>query len=168
MKIRVMAVAGLVASVLSIPAQAQSGCVKEVFNKYCLGGDIQPLLNRYTPVRTSSAKDGAAQYVFADGSEQTTVTAVNGKVETVARRQHPGVQATFDQMERDLIRIYGEPRQRDKGSNMRSLWDQGAWRVILTHTPGRGEVALLYRHETLQAARKSQSGYSSSGNPKGY
>lgn len=161
---------GLIAAVMSVTAQGQSGCVKEVFYKYCLGGSVESLLNKYTPIRTTTTKDGATQYIFADGAEQTTVNVVQGRVESVIRRQHPGVQSTFDQVERDLRAIYGEPRRaaNEKGG-LASTWDRGVWRVLLLHNSIQGIVVLTYRHEALNAARKSAAGnYGSVQNPKGY
>jgi hypothetical protein len=165
----IAASAGFFAAVVSIAAQAQSGCVKEVFHKYCLGGDAQTLLNRHVPISTTTTKDGATQYVFADGVEQTFVNVVQGRIESVQRRQHPGVLSTFEQVERDLKAVYGEPRRvtTAKGAT-NSLWDRGDWRIVLHHVPARGDVMLTYRHETLQAARKAGAGYSAGSNPKGY
>lgn len=166
-----LAAAGFIAAAVSAPAVAQSGCVKEVFHKYCLGGSVQPLLNRHTPLRTTTSRDGVATvYVFADGQEQTTVSVVNGRIETVTRHQHPGVQSTFDRLEGELRSLYGEPRRASSAKgDVTSIWDRGQWRVTLRHVVGRGEVNLSYRHEALQAARKASAGTQSSGyNPKGY
>ena len=172
MKTRMIAAAaaGLIAAGLAFGAQAQQGCVKQVFNKYCLGGDVQSLIKKYPPVRTSTAKDGATVYTFADGADQTEVTAVQGRISMVFRHQHPGVQATFDQVERDLRGIYGEPRRTNNGKGATtSMWDRGDWRIVLTHAVNRGEVNLSYRHENLQAARRAgTANYGSNVNSKGY
>jgi len=162
--------AGLIAAVMSVTAPAQSGCVKEVFYKYCLGGSVESLLNKYKPIQTTVTKDGATQYIFADGAEQTSITVVQGRVESVMRRQHPGVQATFDQVERDLRTIYGEPRRTTNAKGVLvSTWDRSVWRVVLTHNHIQGIVLLTYRHVPLNAARKSAAGtYGSAQNPKGY
>jgi hypothetical protein len=169
MKTTLIALAGLVAAGFSIPASAQSGCVKQVFNKYCLGGEASQLLSRNSPVRTTKTKDGATQHVFADGAEQTTVTVVQGRIETVARRHHPGVQATFDQVDRDLRRIYGQPQSVPNAKGTSVLrWDQGDWRIILTYSNQQGAVVLTYRHEGLQAARNAAKSGAQNANPRGY
>lgn len=174
MKIRLMEAAtlGWIALAIAIPAQAQSGCVKQVFNKYCLGGSLQPVLSKQAASRTNQ-KGAATIYVFTDGADQTNVTVVKGKIASVARQYFPGTQQTFDQLRGDLKAIYGEP-QRIVGSGksegrITDLWDQGSWRVSLVWNANK-EIRLFYQHEGLQATRRKADAAAAHAisNPKGY
>jgi hypothetical protein len=183
MKIRLIgaATAGCMALILSIPAHAQSDCIKQVFNKYCLGGSIQPLLST-PPVRTSE-KSGATLYVFADGAEQTNVTVVKGRIESVWRRYPPGTQQTFDMLSSELRKLYGEPQRTGtgtpgvtQGGRVTERWDRDGWRVLLVWT-NSNDVQLVYHHEALQATRRDAKKAAGSGtgaspstpsNPRGY
>lgn len=172
MKIRLIgaAAAGCITLVLSIPAHAQSGCIKEVFYKYCLGSSVQPLLSQHVPMR-SSEKSGTTHYVFSDGADQTNVAVVKGRIQTVSRR-YAGTQQTFNQMSSELRGIYGEPkRTTGSGSSagrITELWDQSRWRVFLVWDRNKN-VQLIYRHEALAEARRDAKAAAEYGsNPKGY
>lgn len=158
--------AGWIALVVSIPAQAQSGCLKEVFHKYCLGGSIQSVLSTQAPTRTVQ-ENAATTYTFSDAGDQTHVVVYQGRIATVWRSYRPPTQDTFNRLRSDLRGLYGEPR-RVVGSGatqdrISDIWDQGPWRVTLMWTVGR-DTHLVYAHESLQAARRKVKGY----NPEGF
>ncbi len=161
-----LAAAGWLALVISVPAHAQSGCIKEVFHKYCLGGSIQSVLNTQAPTRTVQ-ENAATTYTFSDAGEQTHVVVHQGRIATVWRSYRPPTQDTFNRLRSDLRGLYGEPRRvvgsGAKQGRVSDIWDQGPWRVTLMWASGR-DTRLVYAHEGLQAARRNVKGY----NPEGF
>jgi len=162
-----VAIAGWLALISAIPAYAQSGCVKEVFHKYCLGGNIEAVLAGQSPIRTSQ-QGGTTTYAFADIADNTVVTVVHGRIATVARSYRPYTQHTYDRLREDLRRLYGEPTRTNPGGRMVDMWDQGPWRVSLVWNQNNN-IQLIYRHERLQErARDSKRGYPGNPNPSGF
>ena len=161
-----IAVTGFIALCFPMPSLAQSDCLREVFHKYCLGSSIQTVLSRYTPVRTSE-KGGTQQYVFADGADQTYLIVSQGRVESVSRN-YPGTSQSFDQLNSELRKLYGEPKVSSdgaQGTRYTHVWDRQGWRILLVW-PNTGSIRLIYIHNALHAARKGGGGYGY--NPKGF
>lgn len=163
---------GGLALLFSFPTYAQSGCVKQVFNKYCLGGSIQSVLSTQAPTRTAE-KGTSTNYVFSDGADRTNVVVVKGRIATVRRQYYPGTQQTFDSLYGQLSGLYGQPKRTIGSSNTAGrttdMWDQGAWRVQLLWNEKR-EIHLIYQHENLQAAKRKAeaTGRAITSNPQGF
>jgi len=69
--------------------QAAEGCLKLVFNQYCLGGDLQQL-KRQEPDFVHQQQEGERSgVIYPDGRERVYVLALRNRIYKVVRKFHP-------------------------------------------------------------------------------
>ncbi len=81
-------------------------CKVQAFQLYCLGGDIQRLLNTREPIQQEIG-DTTSSYVFRDKYWVTTVTAFKGKIVRVSRQERPASWRTLEVVRVRLENNYG-------------------------------------------------------------
>jgi hypothetical protein len=86
--------------------QRKHPCKALALRHYCLGGDIQELLNEREPYRQREV-EGTTQYDFRDKYRLTTVTAYEGRIMSVIRLERPASWRIFGSLQRQLERDYG-------------------------------------------------------------
>ena len=140
---------------------AESSCVKEVFNKYCLGGTKESL-----PTALSSKKDGDLEtFYYAD---YIVVDVFKNKIAKVKRLYQDMTWLKYYSLKSKLEDIYGSPRDlsfypsysstsedRETSINIGKgkavhLWEQAGWAVELSWF--EYSALLEYEHEKLSEA----------------
>lgn len=95
-------------------AGAQETCLKLVFNRYCLGGDINAqLLQQPQPLFQQPDGDLLAA-VYQEGKERIYVMAYRGRIYKVLRQYHPATQLHFDDLYNVLRGKYGSGEDRSR------------------------------------------------------
>ena len=170
------------AALLAVPllAAAQEPCLKEVFNRYCLGGPIAPVLEAAKPV-FKQERGATTVYAFKEGAEEEAfVAAFDGKISAVSRRFKPDTMVTFARVRTQLVELYGQPKRDatlppytrgDTAAIENAIavgrgrvvdqWQREGWRINLAWD-NRG-IMLLYSHDALRDARRT-----ADPNPQGF
>lgn len=95
-------------------AFAAEDCLKQVFERYCLGGDIQVLL-RQGPKPQFQHKDGERlAYIFHEGPERIYVLAFRDRIYKVVRRYRAATQLRFEDLYALLRGKYGPGEDRSR------------------------------------------------------
>jgi len=110
------------------PAAAQQGCQKLVFNRYCLGGDVNAVAQQAPPAMRQDEGERVA-LVYYEGRDRVYVLAWRGRVYKVLRDYRIASQLRYEDLYRVLREKYGE------GSD-RSRFPPDA------RTPGRKQIAI--------------------------
>ncbi len=151
---------------------AQTACLKQVFERYCLGGDFNALLQQ-TPAPLFTQQDGerhAAIYTGVRGRHY--VMSFRGRIYKVLKEDRPSTELHFNDMKALLSVKYGQPEDRgrfphysvSRGARIVAIrrgeakaamvWrPEAAWYVELSWTRELG-VALSYVAEELDAQRR--------------
>ncbi|NCC26776.1 MAG: hypothetical protein EOM22_01135 [Gammaproteobacteria bacterium] len=164
----------LIAAFASSAAFANEPCLKMVFGRYCLGGDVGPLLQTVPPPLVRQEQDASLALVFVDGPDRLYVLAFNRKIYKVVRAFGVSTQLRYEETYAALRDIYGlgEDRsrfspdattpgrrlvaiRRGEGVAMHVWTPSPAWRIELSWTREMG-LALAYVATELNAARAAQ------------
>ena len=124
----VLPVVLLLAAVSIRPAAAQQGCLKLVFNRYCLGGDINAVAQQAPPAMRQDEGERVA-LIYYEGRERVYVLAWRGRVYKVLRAYRIASQLRYEELYRVLREKYGEGTDR-------SRFPPDA------RTPGRKQIAI--------------------------
>jgi len=166
--------------VLLVPtgAGAQTPCLKLVFNRYCLGGDVNALAQQQPPALREDQADRAA-LIYYEGRDRDYVLAWRGAIYKVMRDHRIASQLHYEDLYRLLREKYGEGEDRSsfptyartpgrkqiairRGEGRAvHLWDTGAgWHIELSWTRETG-LALAYVADELDAQQTAamESGY---------
>jgi hypothetical protein len=93
---------------------AEEACLKMVFGRYCLGGDVSPLLQSApAPTVYQNVADSLA-LVFPDGVNQLYVLAFSKRIYKVVRADGVATQLRFDDIYRQLCEKYGPGEDRSQ------------------------------------------------------
>lgn len=154
-----------------LSAAARGECLKEVFNRYCLGGPIAAVIEQSAPKHQFSSRGGEV-FSFQDGSDLTMVTTYEGLIDSVARPYKPGSMLTFGKVRVQLVKLYGKPQRRSRlpdyarstsdietaiaiGRGMVvDRWQQEGWRVDLVWTTDK-YIDLVYTHDEIYNKRRA-------------
>lgn len=155
-------------------AFADEPCLKMVFGRYCLGGDVGPLLQAVPPPVVRQDEGASLALVFVDGPDRLYVLAFNRKIYKVVRAFAVSTQLRYEETYAALRDIYGlgEDRSRfpaDATTPGRRLvairrgegiavhvWTPApTWRIELSWTREMG-LSLAYVATDLSAARAAQ------------
>lgn len=109
-------------------ATAQQSCLKLVFNRYCLGGDVNALAQQMPPAMRQDEGDRVA-LIYQEGTGRDYVLAWRGLVYKVLRTYRVASQLRYEELYRVLRQKYGD------GSD-RSRFPGDA------RTPGRKHIAI--------------------------
>lgn len=146
----------------------QSPCLKLVFNRYCLGGDVNALAQQQPPAMRQDQGERLA-LVYYEGRERVYVLAWRGVVYKVLREHRIASQLRYEDLYLLLRDKYGAgedrssfpPDARTPGRKQIAIrrgegravhvWEPGAgWRIELSWTRETG-LALAYIAEDLDA-----------------
>jgi hypothetical protein len=97
---------------LSSASRVTDGCIKTVFDRYCLGGSLSLLIRHYPPNAQSAANGERRGVIYARGREQIYVMAYQGSIYKVLHTYEPTSQVTFKDLQRRLLEKYGKPQDR--------------------------------------------------------
>ncbi|MCG6941078.1 MAG: hypothetical protein LJE69_07490 [Thiohalocapsa sp.] len=165
---------------LLVPAagHAQQQCLKLVFNRYCLGGDVNALAQRMPPALRQDEGERVA-LVYYEGQDRDYVLAWRGMIYKVLRDYRIASQLHYDDLYRLLREKYGDGEDQSSfpgyahtpGRKQISIrrgegravhvWQTGAgWHLELSWTRETG-LALTYIADKLEAQQTAamQSGY---------
>lgn len=123
-------------------------CLKEVFNRYCLGGDIKSLLSQQQPQSQKQIGDKNI-YTFNGSGLTVSLEAKDATIISVSRTEAPGDWINFQKWKHDLGEVYGRgddlsqfpPSASSRSSRLNAvatgkgqgkiLWQQTGWQVAL-------------------------------------
>jgi len=93
---------------------AQEACIKRVFNRYCLGGDINAQLVQQ-PLPLFQQPDGELlAAVYQEGRERVYVMGFRGRIYKVVRQYQSATQLKFDDLYKTLRDKYGSGEDRSR------------------------------------------------------
>lgn len=95
-------------------AQAAGDCLKLVFGRYCLGGDVAPLLQGPPPPLARESDGKGLALVFADDPDQVYVLSYDARVYKVLRSHRVATQLRFDEIQGALREKYGPGEDRSR------------------------------------------------------
>jgi len=164
---------GLALSGLSAAADP---CLKLVFGRYCLGGDVNPLLQTAPAPLTQEVAGKSLALVFAEDVDQVFVLAYGGRIYKVLRSYRVATQLRFEEIQGLLVEKYGQAEDQSRfpdyastpgrrliairrgEGGARQVWRPATtWRIELTWTRELG-LSLAYIADALEAERAAQLG----------
>ncbi|MCU7916637.1 MAG: hypothetical protein KZQ65_12315 [Candidatus Thiodiazotropha sp. (ex Gloverina cf. vestifex)] len=161
---------------VSWAARSDTGCLKQAFGSYCLGGSIQQLQRQY-PAGVPAQKQGdRSAVVYQNGRERTYVMAFKGQIYKVLHTYDPASQGTLKKLKERLEAKYGAYRDhshypayaRTKASRigavrrgegeLKHVWSspEQVWRIELEWTRKLG-VSLAYLANALDDEQREAS-----------
>jgi hypothetical protein len=157
-------------------AQAPEPCLKLVFGHYCLGGDVNPLLQAQPPPLARETEGSSLALVFSEDIDQIYVMAFGGQVYKVLRAYRVATQLRFDELYALLREKYGPGEDASRfpeyastpGRRLASIrrgegralhvWRPAEnWHIELSWTRELG-LSLAYIADAIEAERTSQLG----------
>ena len=121
--------------------QAAEGCLKLVFNQYCLGGDL-PQLKRQEPDFVHQQQEGERSgVIYPDGRERVYVLALRNRIYKVVRKFHPSTGLKYKDVRATLTGIYGQPREMSQFPE----YAKGLGSKIGSIRRGEGQVLLMWQ-----------------------
>ncbi len=160
---------------LAVQASAAEQCLKMVFGRYCLGGDINGVLQSPPPPLIRQAMGDSLALVFADGANQLYVLGYSNRIYKIVRAYSVSTQLRFDDIYNDLRQIYGDGADQSRFPDYASTptarlaairrgegravhrWEPSpAWSIELSWTRELG-VSLAYIATELSAQRAARS-----------
>lgn len=155
-------------------AVADQGCLKMVFGRYCLGGEVEALERDAPPTLIRQTQGESLALVFPDGANQLYVMAFSGRIYKVVRAYAVSTQLRFDDLYRLLREKYGPGEDRSRFPDYASTpaarlasvrrgegraihhWQPSqSWHIELSWTRELG-VSLAYVATQLNAERAAQ------------
>lgn len=150
-------------------------CVKQVFNRYCLGGDINTFLaTQASPPEAVSLDSGGSRYLLQNNGKTIILTTHENTITSVTRHETPGDWINYTAWKVKLVRLYGKgedlsdfPRYASsRSSRLNALnagkghaeftWDQHNHRIkLIWDSPDF--IKLSYQLSTIQAGETENS-----------
>lgn len=151
---------------------AGASCLKQAFDRYCLGGDFATLV-RQLPAPLLQQKDGEQDAaIYPESLGRVYVMAFRGRTYKILRQYRPATQLRYQELSELLTQKYGPPADRSRFphyANSRAsrvvairrgegqaaqVWTSGAgWSVELSWTREMG-VAVSYIADQLDTERR--------------
>ncbi|MGD8206904.1 MAG: hypothetical protein PVH47_02380 [Thiohalocapsa sp.] len=163
---------------LPVAAVAQAPCLKLVFNRYCLGGDVNALAQQLPPVLRDDEGHRVA-LIYYEGRDRIYVLAWRGRIYKVLRRYPVASKLRYEELYLILREKYGDGEDRSRfpadattagrkqiairrGEGVAAhVWQASEdWHLELSWTRELG-LALAYIADELDRAQSAamQSGY---------
>lgn len=155
-------------------AFANEPCLKMVFGRYCLGGDIGPLLQTVPPPIGHQDQGNSIALVFTDGPDRIYALGYTGRLYKVVRAYGVSTQLRYEEIYAALRDIYGlgedQSRfpedaltparrlaaiRRGEGRALHVWKPLPTWHIELSWTREMG-LSLAYIATELSAARAAQ------------
>jgi hypothetical protein len=153
---------------------AEAPCLKLVFGRYCLGGDVNPLL-QMTPAPLAKETEGKSlALVYPEDPDEVYVLAFGGRIYKVVRSYRVATQLRFDEIYALLREKYGPgedqsrfPEQattpgrrlaairRGEGRALHVWHPADTWHIELAWTREFG-LSLAYIADAIEAERQAQ------------
>jgi hypothetical protein len=172
---RIVALVALILAVTSIAsAHASEACLKMVFGRFCLGGDIRPLFQAVPPPAMRQDEGSSLALVFLDGPDRTYVMGYTGRIYKVLRAFGASTQLRYEETLGALREIYGIEDDRSRfpedaltpsrrlaairrgeGRALHVWTPAPTWQIELSWTRELG-LSLAYVATELSAARAAQ------------
>lgn len=153
---------------------AEDPCLKLVFGRYCLGGDVNPLLQSTPPPLARETDGNSLALVFPEDVDQIYVLAFGGRIYKVVRSYRVATQLRFDEVYALLREKYGPgedksrfPEQattsgrrlasirRGEGRALHVWRPADTWHIELGWTRELG-LSLAYIADAIEAERQAQ------------
>jgi len=166
---------GLGLALTGLPAAAEP-CLKLVFGRYCLGGDMNPLLQGAPAPLARETEGNSLALVFSEDPDQVYVMAFGGRIYKVVRSYRVATQLRFDETYALLREKYGPGEDQSRFPEVAStpgrrlaairrgegralhIWKPSdAWRIELGWTRELG-LSLSYIAPAIEAERAAQLG----------
>ena len=96
------------------PVLAQETCLKRVFDRYCLGGDVNQLLRQGAQPELKHAEGEHLAYIFREGPERIYVLSFRSRIYKVLRRYRSATQLKYDDLYALLRAKYGPGEDRSR------------------------------------------------------
>ncbi|EXJ13306.1 hypothetical protein [Imhoffiella purpurea] len=171
---REFGILALGATLIAGTANGDDSCLKLVFGRYCLGGDIERALRSApSPLARQSQGDSLA-LVYPDGANRLYLLAFENRIYKVVRAYETATQLKFDDLYNQLREKYGLGEDRSRFPEYASTpafklasirrgegraihhWDaSNAWYIELSWTREMG-IALSYIATEIDARRATQ------------
>jgi hypothetical protein len=173
--IRIAAILALITVALAAPsASASEPCLKMVFGRYCLGGDMTPLLQAVPPPIARQDQGSSVALIFTDGPDRVYTLGFSGRLYKVVRAFAVSTQLRYDETYAALYEIYGPGEdqsrfpdyattparrlaaiRRGEGRAVHIWTPAPTWHIELSWTREMG-LSLAYIATDLNAARAAQ------------
>mgnify|MGYP005857832197 CR=1 FL=1 len=156
------------------PVAAEDPCLKLVFGRYCLGGDVNPLLQANPQPLARQTEGNSLALVFPEDPDELYVLAFGGRIYKVVRSYRAATQLRFDELYALLREKYGPgedqsrfPEQactpgrrlasirRGEGRALQVWKPSDAWHIELSWTRELG-LSLAYIADAIEAERETQ------------
>ncbi|MGE5154278.1 MAG: hypothetical protein ACM3ST_09700 [Bdellovibrio bacteriovorus] len=168
----------LVLGVALVPRDgaAEDPCLKLVFGRYCLGGDVNPLLQGNPQPLVREVEGSSLALVFSEDVDQIYVLAYKGRIYKVVRGYRVATQLRFDEIYALLREKYGPgedqsrfPEQastpgrrlasirRGEGRALHVWRPADTWHIELAWTREFG-LSLAYIADAIEAERQAETG----------
>lgn len=98
----------------TFPVLAQETCLKQVFERYCLGSDVSLLLRKGPQPQYKHAEGERLAYIFREGPERIYVLAFRSRIYKVLRRYRGATQLRYEDLYALLRSKYGLGEDRSK------------------------------------------------------
>lgn len=153
---------------------ADEPCLKLVFGRYCLGGDVGPLLQSVPPPIARQDQGASLALVFPEGSDRSYVLAFSSRIYKVVRAFSVSTQLRYEDTYAALRDKYGPGQdksrfpdyattparrlasiRRGEGRALHVWTPSPSWHVELSWTREMG-LALAYIATELNSARAAQ------------
>ena len=153
---------------------AEDPCLKLVFGRYCLGGDVNPLLQSTPQPLARETEGNSLALVFPEDVDQIYVLAFGGRIYKVVRSYRVATQLRFDEIYALLREKYGAgedqsrfPEQattpgrrlasirRGEGRALHVWRPADTWHIELSWTREFG-LSLAYIADAIEAERQAQ------------
>jgi hypothetical protein len=113
--IRIALIIALLVSAWVAPAvAANEPCLKLVFGRYCLGGDMAPLLQANPPPIGRQDQGASMALVFTDGPDRVYALGFSGRLYKVVRAFAVSTQLRYDETYAALRDIYGPGEEQSR------------------------------------------------------
>lgn len=160
----------------SLGAVSAEPCLKLVFGRYCLGGDVNPLLHVQPAPLARESEGNSLALVFPEDADRVYVLSFGGRIYKVLRAHRVATQLRYDDIYGLLRDKYGPGEDRSRfpeyattpGRRLASirrgegralhLWrPSDTWHIELAWTREMG-LTLAYIADAIEAERAVQMG----------
>jgi hypothetical protein len=93
---------------------AQETCIKQVFGRYCLGGDAGRQLDHGPPPVFKQTEGDRVAYIFREGRERIYVLSFKGRIYKVLRRYPGATQLRYEDLYALIRGKYGPGEDRSR------------------------------------------------------
>jgi hypothetical protein len=131
----------MVLHLFASPSLSEEACLKQVFNRFCLDGDINELLQRQPKPLHQQAEGELQAAIYYIGREQVYVMAFRQRIYKVVRRYRPATHLRFQELKALLMDKYGAGEEQSRYPP----YVESRTARIAAIRRGEGKAAMLWR-----------------------